>query len=1254
MSSRQSPAHSGANTPRSLGAFATLPRRSARPTPSASDYGDVEPSPTTIRPIPIRQFGESSSYFGTHAPITSPEQHPNGLSQSFRDMLPRSLGPETPGMRHAREQNTRPSDNRQWTLFGQLLEDNGAFRSRNVRRTTIVGGTSGRRAVSSTRPEIPSGATVVSVSGRRPLSTRSVSTESRHTLLSPPNPSASNAELFSEEPSENAGLMPSTQEGSESETEETSSLTAASQKSARRPGHTQQPSSPDSSDSEDDEADNARPSKPSPRSWLRFPELSPLQKKVLKCSIAYTIGCLFTFVPALSSLLSDIVPLESQQGPSPTGHMVATITVYYNPAKTIGGMIEADLFCLVGAVFASFASLVATGSFWFFELQPGWEWLADALVVSWLGLAMMIIAWSKLWVGKPTFGSACSMTSIILFVVLIKEGGTQVLLQVLLITILGITIANAACFLLWPESATTDLQKEMTKTLKSFSTLLQMLTGTFLLDPTTTSRKKLRDAVDAHQKSFTSLKKVLAEARVEWCDPRIQRTAEVYEEAVVGLNRLAQHFGGLRSGTKLQFELIQSRRKARGKSRDDPNAEGPEAKGKQTTGDTANEDEAVLRAAEAMFGSLLDDVDAPLKALSTACVTSLEQISTAFNSVRQTDHDSELCDFSELRSDISRALHNFESTSDQAVMRLFRRGDGEYQNAAASAEALDRENETVLLVFFFIFTLKEFARDLMAFVEVMGVIYATERRVALEGGIRGWLRRHILCCIPRKRNISTWIFTGSRIQSKGNKRPGLKRQLSNRVPAEPKNRVKFPKVTPHAPNTALRLPKEQLSRWGRIKQSFWALGQALRTPESKYSIKTGLAVAVLAAPAFIESTRDTFVEYRGEWALISCFVVLSPTIGATNFLSLHRIMGTLIGATFAVIVFTLFKHQPIVLTLCSFLYSIPCFYYIVKYPQYATSGRFVLLTYNLTCLFSYNSRDDEIPVFLVAQHRATAVTIGVVWAFIVSRFWWPTEARRELARGLSEFCFNIGWFYQCLVSSYSVHPRILNYIATGKTDGAVRLDQDVEMHSPAVLSASINEFMAMEHHLQLKLIELQGLLAQTQNEPRLKGPFPVALYRTILTSLQSILDMLHSLRCATTQEEWYTAVRTHFIIPVNKERREMVGNVMLYFSTLSAAFQLKTPLPPYLPPAEQAREKLVEAVRQLDIVKNREVKASKHLLFFAYVLLMGGVIKELEYLGRTLQEAFGVIGESASLFEALFADHDNNDTESGRPEMEDR
>jgi hypothetical protein len=161
----------------------------------------------------------------------------------------------------------------------------------------------------------------------------------------------------------------------------------------------------------------------------------------------------------------------------------------------------------------------------------------------------------------------------------------------------------------------------MTSTLKSFSTLLQMLTNTFLLeDPQLARRNTLLRAVEAHQKSFTSLKKVLAEARVEWCDPRIQRTAEVYDEAVLGLNRLAQHFGGLRSGTKLQFELIQSRRKARGKSRGGPNGKGTEIGGKKASGDPVNEgkddEEALLKAAEAMFGSLVDDVGSPMKALS--------------------------------------------------------------------------------------------------------------------------------------------------------------------------------------------------------------------------------------------------------------------------------------------------------------------------------------------------------------------------------------------------------------------------------------------------------------------------------------------------------------------------------------------------------------------------------------------------------------------------------------------------------------
>ena len=39
----------------------------------------------------------------------------------------------------------------------------------------------------------------------------------------------------------------------------------------------------------------------------------------------------------------------------------------------------------------------------------------------------------------------------------------------------------------------------------------------------------------------------------------------------------------------------------------------------------------------------------------------------------------------------------------------------------------------------------------------------------------------------------------------------------------------------------------------------------------------------------------------------------------------------------------------------------------------------------------------------IAFHRSTAVTVGVVWAGFVSRFWWPSEARRELGKQLGEY-----------------------------------------------------------------------------------------------------------------------------------------------------------------------------------------------------------------------------------------------------------
>lgn len=51
-------------------------------------------------------------------------------------------------------------------------------------------------------------------------------------------------------------------------------------------------------------------------------------------------------------------------------------------------------------------------------------------------------------------------------------------------------------------------------------------------------------------------------------------------------------------------------------------------------------------------------------------------------------------------------------------------------------------------------------------------------------------------------------------------------------------------------------------------------------------------------------------------------------------------------------------------------------------------------------------RADDISIWTIAINRSASVTVGVVWALFVSRWWWPSEARRELTKGLSELVIN--------------------------------------------------------------------------------------------------------------------------------------------------------------------------------------------------------------------------------------------------------
>jgi hypothetical protein len=157
------------------------------------------------------------------------------------------------------------------------------------------------------------------------------------------------------------------------------------------------------------------PSSEEPRPRWRRPLLgfTRPQVDVLKCSLAYTLASLFTFVPVLNSLLLG----------TSSAHTIATVSVYYNPAKSLGTMLEADVYCLVVATIAAVVSLAAVGTLKAAD-SVGTSWGRDCgdwtALLFWFGGSLSVLAWLKVRLGKQSFNSATSMGLVIMSNVIIK------------------------------------------------------------------------------------------------------------------------------------------------------------------------------------------------------------------------------------------------------------------------------------------------------------------------------------------------------------------------------------------------------------------------------------------------------------------------------------------------------------------------------------------------------------------------------------------------------------------------------------------------------------------------------------------------------------------------------------------------------------------------------------------------------------------------------------------------------------------
>ena len=276
---------------------------------------------------------------------------------------------------------------------------------------------------------------------------------------------------------------------------------------------------------------------------------------VFKCSIAYLIGSMATFVPVIAGTLGK------QDGK----HMVATITVYFHPARSKGSMVEAMICAALAFAYAVFISFSSMGVSILFGRTLDMLILGHIIVlIVFCGGGLGLVGWIKQRLGHPLVNISCSLTSLAIITVLTKEGAVQAaefsddkVTQVMIMILMGVFASTAVSFVIWPVSARDELREGLIQVTDSFGDLLVMITRGFLTgSEEELQQQSFRDASDKYRKVFNSLTKNLKEAKYEHYVLGTEKEYQLEANLVNCIQRLAQNVGGLRSAATTQFLLM--------------------------------------------------------------------------------------------------------------------------------------------------------------------------------------------------------------------------------------------------------------------------------------------------------------------------------------------------------------------------------------------------------------------------------------------------------------------------------------------------------------------------------------------------------------------------------------------------------------------------------------------------------------------------------------------------------------------------
>lgn len=964
------------------------------------------------------------------------------------------------------------------------------------------------------------------------------------------------------------------------------------------------------------------------------------RQSIIKATIAFILATSFTFCPYLNNFLVSTTNVTAST------QLVAVSTLFFNPCRSVGAMLEA---MWMGVFGLAFASLITTLGWWSVVKYPDTTQTSVIVyqsisLLSLLFLATFVLAFVRARGSKPPIYAGTIMAHWLVSITLTdlpkiqaysRDSPVPLLCSVVLPLACGMMISLFVNVLVWPTKATSQLKAQVSQCLASSRHLTSSLTSAFLLDVSTARRltmlsgdtsssvdtSQITELMAQHRLTLVSLSRANEEAKLEFFARFSGTMTGYYQPLIASLNRITQHLGGMQSSVLKEAAVLKN-------SKSDQRVE-------RLLDFVEHVGPTVKRLSESTFAVLTS---------ATALLHYQRKhywfwyyLPTIDRRSRNAEWVNVLNEIRALQGDLTQAIEEFTHSQRTKLLSLYEQE--KFDGRPNDQECLTLElisNFQVFLTYFFIFCLVEVAKEIRD--GLLTTMVDINVRKLGRGYTSSGLRKTRSMYVDEEAPLlyeqdeelvdideslveivdGTETFQYLKSQTNGAYHQYLKAPASASVSA-PAIRTK------QTSNVSLFL-RYRLRLWrflSDIRHSF----------DLKFAFKTALLVTAIATLAFIPETAAAYRDFRGDWSILSVVVVMTPTVGGTNVAGMYRILGTLAGAMYAYIAWTLFPSSPIGLATLLTLFSIPCFYGVL-FTTYPKVFQVSLVTVCAIVLANFahlgDSYDDNDglrrwsgEIFELAWKRAVMVSSGIALGLVVTWYIWPYEARVELRKGVSSLFLDMGVLYSRLVEVFNDLPSTVAESARARKKGGSKITASTlhrfyyaefdQLSSEDTLSY----FMAYELKLQMSLMRLRQLLPLTWLEPRLKGPFPVQVYEQILSRCQKILDNFVAMRVAISNNldsaagEYNSSFATyredlilglapapssssHKIsskhadtrkLPSHPQlipyRRELVGSVLLMFYVYSGSLILKQPLPTYLPPSRQARVRLLDKIHQV-------------------------------------------------------------------------